>query len=89
MSTLLIDADVIAYQVAFSSEEPIRWGDDDEAIWTLHSDEKDCIRKIEDAYQTLIHDTQCKEFISALSDKDNFRKEIFPDYKLNRTKQKV
>lgn len=88
MSTLLIDADVIAYQVAFSSEEPIRWGDDDEAIWTLHSDEKDCIRKIEDAYQTLIHDTQCKEFISALSDKDNFRKDIFPDYKLNRTKQR-
>jgi hypothetical protein len=26
MSTLLVDADVVAYQVAFSTEEAIRWG---------------------------------------------------------------
>ena len=38
MSTLLVDADVVAYQVAFSTEEPIRWGQEEEfAIWTLHS----------------------------------------------------
>ena len=35
MSTLLVDADVVAYQVAFSTEEAIRWGqeDDEYAIW--------------------------------------------------------
>ena len=89
MSTLLVDADVVAYQVAFSTEEPIRWGQEEEfAIWTLHSDEKDCVRKIKDYYHDLKQDTQCKELISAFSDKDNFRKEIFPDYKLNRTKQR-
>ncbi len=90
MSTLLVDADVVAYQVAFSTEEPIRWGkeEDEYAIWTLHSDELDCVRKIKDYYNTLKQDTQCKEIISAFSDKDNFRKEIYPDYKLNRTKQR-
>ena len=90
MSTLLVDADVVAYQVAFSTEAAIRWGqeDDEYAIWTLHSDEKDCVRKIDDYFHTLKQDTQCKEIISAFSDKDNFRKEIFPDYKLNRTKQR-
>ena len=90
MSTLLVDADVVAYQVAFSTEEPIRWGkeEDEYAIWTLHSDELDCVRKIKDYYNTLIQDTQCKEIVSAFSDKDNFRKEIYPDYKLNRTKQR-
>ena len=76
MSTLLVDADVVAYQVAFSSEEPIRWGSEEEfSIWTLHSDEKDCVRKIKDYYHDLKQDTQCKELISAFSDKDNFRKE--------------
>ena len=90
MSTLLVDADVVAYQVAFSTEEPIRWGkeEDEYAIWTLHSDELDCVRKIKDYYNTLVQDTQCKEVVSAFSDKDNFRKEIYPDYKLNRTKQR-
>ena len=90
MSTLLVDADVVAYQVAFSTEEAIRWGkeEDEYAIWTLHSDELDCVRKIKDYYNTLVQDTQCKEVVSAFSDKDNFRKEIYPDYKLNRTKQR-
>ena len=90
MSTLLIDADVVAYQISFSTEEAIRWGkeEDEYAIWTLHSDEQDCVRKIKDYYNSIISDTQCKEIISAFSDKDNFRKDLFPDYKLNRTKQR-
>ncbi len=45
-------------------------------------------KKIKDYYNTLVQDTQCKEIVSAFSDKDNFRKEIYPDYKLNRTKQR-
>ena len=79
MSTLLVDADVVAYQVSFSTEEAIRWGkeEDEYAIWTLHSDEQDCTRKIKDYYNTLKQDTQCKEIVSAFSDKDNFRKEIY------------
>ena len=59
MSTLLVDADVVAYQVSFASEEPIRWGnqEDEFAIWTLHSDELDCTRRIKDYFNTLKQDT--------------------------------
>ena len=35
MSTLLVDADVVAYQVAFSTEEPIRWGQEEEFALSL------------------------------------------------------
>lgn len=36
--TLLIDGDLIAYQVAAASEVPIQW---DEDTWTLHSSMED------------------------------------------------
>jgi len=85
MSTLLIDGDIIAYQIAFRTEEAIRWDND---IWTLHSDEKDCIKYIEDWFSTLITDTQCENVIVAFSDKENFRKEILKDYKANRQDQR-
>lgn len=85
MSTLLIDGDIIAYQIAFRTEEAIRWDND---IWTLHSDEKDCIKYIEDWFSTLIADTQCENVIVAFSDKENFRKEILKDYKANRQEQR-
>lgn len=82
MSTLLIDGDIVAYQIAFKTEEAIRWDND---VWTLHSDEKDCIRLIEDWFYTLKEETQCENLIVAFSDKNNFRKRILEDYKLNRT----
>lgn len=81
MSTLLIDGDIIAYQIAFKTEEAIRWDND---IWTLHSDEKDCVKLIEDWFATIIADTQCEDVVVAFSDKGNFRKSILEDYKANR-----
>ena len=63
MSTLLVDADVVAYQVSFASEEAIRWGnqEDEFAIWTLHSDELDCTRRIKDYFNTLKQDMKIFE----------------------------
>lgn len=89
-TTLLVDADIVAYQAAFSTEQAIRWGgcDDEDAIWTLHSDEKDCKNWIDNWFITLKSDTQCSELISCFSDKDNFRKKILSDYKANRTQQR-
>lgn len=81
MSTLLVDADIVAYQIASVTEEPIRW---DNEIWTLHSDEKECVRLIDDYYIRLSEETQCDKFVSCLSDKQNFRKKVLPTYKQNR-----
>ena len=85
MSTLLVDGDIVAYQIAFRTEQPIRW---DNELWTLHSDEKECKGLIDEYFSLLKQDTtQCNNVIVAFSDKENFRK-IYPDYKANRTKQK-
>lgn len=81
MSTLLVDADIIAYQIASVTEEPIRW---DNEVWTLHSDEKECVRLIDDYYARLKEDTECVDLVSCISDKKNFRKKILPTYKENR-----
>ena len=89
-TTLLVDADIVAYQAAFSTEQAICWGskEDQDSIWTLHSDEQDCKNWIDNWYTTLKSDTQCFELISCFSDKENFRKDILPDYKANRTAQR-
>jgi len=85
MSTLLVDGDIVAYQIAFRTEQPIRW---DNELWTLHSDEKECKGLIDEYFSLLKQDTQCNNVIVAFSDKENFRKKIYPDYKANRTKQR-
>jgi DNA polymerase I len=81
MNTLLVDADIVAYQISSVTETPIRWENE---VWTLHSDEKDCVRLIDDYYQTLKDNTQCEDIYSCFSDKENYRKTISPTYKLNR-----
>lgn len=81
MSTLLVDADIVAYQLSSISETPIKWPNE---VWTLHSDEKECIKLIDEYYDRLIRDTECVEIVSCFSDKNNFRKKILPTYKENR-----
>jgi len=84
-STLLVDGDIVAYQIAFRTETPIRWENE---VWTLHSDEHECRQLIDEYFSTLKEDTQCANVLIAFSDKANFRKDIFPDYKANRIKQR-
>jgi DNA polymerase I len=81
MSTLIVDADIVAYKLASVSEKPIRWEND---VWTLHSDEKDCEVMINDYFHTLKENTECSKIVCAFSDTYNFRTSILPDYKLNR-----
>ena len=50
MSTLLVDGDIVAYQIAFRTEQPIRW---DNELWTLHSDEKECKGLIDEYFSLL------------------------------------
>ena len=90
MSTLLVDGDIVAYQIAFRTEQPIRWQveNDEDGLWTLHSDEKDCRNLIEEYFTLLKKDTQCENVIVAFSDKENYRKKLFTDYKANRSTQR-
>jgi len=81
MSTLIVDADIVAYKLSSVSEKPIRW---DNGVWTLHSDEDECVVMIKNYFDSLKEQTECTKIICAFSDKNNFRTSILPDYKLNR-----
>lgn len=82
MTLLLIDGDIIAYKAAASAETPIDWGD---GLWTLHSFETDVAVRIEDQIGKLVDEAPVQDCIVALSDTENFRKDVAPYYKANRT----
>lgn len=82
MTTIaLFDGDIFAYEAAAAAEEPINWGDD---LWTLHAYETPAKNALDDRIRSLTEKLEADEVIIALSDKDNFRKEILPTYKANR-----
>ncbi|NBP29685.1 MAG: hypothetical protein EBV23_08930 [Flavobacteriia bacterium] len=79
--TLLIDGDVVAYKTAFLSEQPFHWGDD---MWTLHCDLKEASGRAITFIEDLKTELDAGSVIVAFSDKENYRKGIFPTYKAHR-----
>lgn len=82
MTMLLIDADIIAFKACASAETPINWGD---GLWTLHCFEDEVAVRIEDQIHKLESEAPVQDVVLALSDKNNFRKDITDTYKANRT----
>jgi len=82
MTLLLIDGDIIAYKAAASAETPINWGD---GLWTLHAHEADVSIRIDEQIHKLTKEAPVQDCIVALSDSENYRKELAPYYKANRT----
>ncbi len=83
--TLLLDGDITAYQFAVTSEKPIHWGDD---LWTLHADAGPAKARMEDYLSNLMDELHGDRLIIALSDTENFRKDILGSYKENRKDQR-
>ena len=83
MNTILIDGDVILYQVASACEISTNWGDD---LWTLHADAKEAKQRVDITLSRLYERLDACEMIITLSGAKNFRKEILPTYKGNRKK---
>lgn len=67
----LIDADIVAFRCAATAEG---------------LDEKIAVARTNDLIETILRDTETDNPILYLTGKNNFRKEIFPEYKANRTK---
>lgn len=82
MTLLLIDGDIIAYKAAAGGETPINWGD---GLWTLHSFEQDIAIRLDDAISKLVNEAPVQDCIIALSDRENYRKELASYYKANRS----
>lgn len=81
MTTALVDADILAYQAAAASEQPINWGDD---LWTLHALESDGERRFDEMLDNITKAVDVDRVVLALSDTENWRKGVLPTYKSNR-----
>ena len=73
MTILLVDGDIVAYKAATASETPVHWGD---GLWTLHAYEQDVSLRLDTFISTLVDEAPVKDCVIALSDSENYRKEI-------------
>tara|TARA_Y100000034_G_scaffold50589_1_gene62301 strand:+ start:66 stop:809 length:744 start_codon:yes stop_codon:yes gene_type:complete len=83
-NTIVIDGDILAYKCAVSAEYDCKWED---GLWTLHADENQGKYLVLSEIEDLKEKFTANKVIVALTDKNNFRKDVLPTYKDNR-KQK-
>lgn len=87
--TLLIDADVVCYQVAMSAEIATNWADEGMPdLWTLHANEGETIGRFNAAIAKLKDDLSADEVILCLTDGTNWRLGVYPRYKSNRVEKR-
>lgn len=84
-TTLLVDADIVAYQLAFKSQRSYDFGDGEGTAMALDSLE-DLHPRIDDYIATLCETLKTNDVVICLScpTSDNFRLGVYPDYKGNR-----
>lgn len=78
---LLIDADILAHQIATKAEEPTEFGDD---IWVLWADAAQARDKVDEAIESILETTNQETAILCLSGPNNFRLRVDDSYKSNR-----
>tara|TARA_Y100000114_G_C11740382_1_gene318591 strand:- start:542 stop:1294 length:753 start_codon:yes stop_codon:yes gene_type:complete len=79
--TLLIDGDIVLYEVSVACEHAVDWGDD---IWTLHSDLREAKQRFDCWVADIKEKLMADSVILAFSSPNNWRKKILPSYKNNR-----
>lgn len=85
--TLLVDADIWAFQGAAGAEEVTNWGDDtdDGCRWTVVADEADARKYVDRSFEELMDNLEASALIPVLTDSVNWRKSVLPTYKSNRS----
>jgi DNA polymerase-1 len=78
---VLIDGDILCYTTAAAVEKPVDWGND---LWTLHSDFKEAKQRVDVDIVEFVETLGGTKFTVCLSDSENFRKQLYPEYKSNR-----
>jgi len=82
-TTILIDADVLAFESSIIAQENIQW---EEELWTVHADMAVAKQRVLGRIEQFKDLLKADEVVLALSDRANFRRKLFPDYKSNRRK---
>lgn len=81
MRTILIDGDIVLYEVTLACETPINWGDD---FWTLHSDFREATQRFDCWIADAASRLNADKVVVAMSGSENWRKGVLPTYKSNR-----
>lgn len=81
--TVLLDGDVVAYQIAAKEEQPTDWGD---GVWSLHADEQTAKDALDVFIKGIMSKVGAQYLAIALSvpSEECWRKEVFPKYKEHR-----
>lgn len=78
---LLVDADVLVHKISRAAEKTVRWPN---GVWSWWADEEEA-NLIYDTYIDNLHKKlNATEIIMCLSHDDNFRYEVYPEYKSGR-----
>jgi DNA polymerase-1 len=78
---LVIDGDILLYKIALNNEVDTHWG---EGLWTLHCDANICKADVDLVIDNLGSSLEADDYVVALTDSHNFRKDVLPSYKSNR-----
>lgn len=78
---VLIDADILAFQISSAAEVPTQF---DEDVWVLWADGKQACQDVDAAIEGIKHLTGRDQAVLCLSGKNNFRYAICDSYKSNR-----
>lgn len=82
---LLIDADILLYRAAASVENEIEFEED---VWVLWTEENEAIEAFTLSVASLLERADTYGYLLCFSDAKNFRKDILPSYKGQRTGRK-
>ena len=82
---LLIDGDILCYKAAWKAQDSIDWEDGEDC--QLIADVKIADRYLDRAVATISEALESESIAVCLSDTVNWRKELWPEYKSNRTNQ--
>ena len=83
---LLIDGDLLVFKAAAYWEDKFQWEDDGDEV--VESNVDQAWKKITDTVDRHVADLNDNEFMIIFSDKANFRKVVWPQYKANRDPKK-
>lgn len=84
-TTLLIDGDVVIYRACAAATVSVEW---EPGQFSNTSDANQAKQRVDGEIADLMRTLDADDCIVALSDSDNWRKELCPTYKANRTKPK-
>ena len=85
MTAVLIDADILVYRAIASVEREVEWEPD---VWTLTTDLREAREAFADMLDLLLQKAKTTKYQLCFTHAENFRKDIYPEYKSNRSSQR-